>query len=155
MADPRILLTLASLPAAVGGGGKARLDHRGTVYYSTGDDGGGLLEFVYLAMFERTRQGVLEEGDIERLEDALLANPRAGAVLAGTGGVRKVRAAQRGRGKRGSARVAYLYVEAQATVYLVLAFPKNVRGALTAEQTRAVRSLAEAIRREPWPRARD
>ena len=132
-----------------------RLDHRGTVYYSTCDHGEEWLEFVYLHTFERTRAGVLSEAEVQSLEDALLVNPRAGDVVAGTGGVRKVRVAQQGRGKSGSARVIYLYVAEQSTVYLVLAYPKNVQGNLTAVQTRAVRALVQEIRDEPWPRRRE
>lgn len=112
------------------------------------------LEFVYLGMFERARKGVLSDAEVKALEDELLGNPRAGAVMVNTGGVRKVRAAQAQRGKSGSARVAYLYVEEQATVYFILAFPKNVQGNLTAGQKKAVRTLVSHIRQEEWPRRR-
>ena len=113
-----------------------------------------LLEFVYLGLFERTRKGVLSDAEMKEVEDALLANPRAGAVMANTGGVRKVRAAQEQRGKSGSARVAYLYVEEQATVYFILAFPKNVQGNLTDAQKKQVRTVVAQIRDEGWPRKR-
>jgi hypothetical protein len=123
------------------------------VYYISSRPG-ELLEFVYLTLFERTRHGVLDDGALRETEDALLANPRAGVVIGSTSGVRKVRAACEGRGKSGGARIVYLYVEEQATVYMILAFPKNVQGNLTADQKRLVRELVAEIRREPWPRAR-
>lgn len=90
----------------------------GTVYYiSRQQQGvGELLEFVYLGLFERTRKGVLTDAEMKAVEDALLANPRGGVVIVNTGGVRKVRAAQEQRGKSGSARVVYLYVEEQSTI---------------------------------------
>jgi hypothetical protein len=113
-----------------------------------------MLEFVYLALFERTRSGVLTDAEMKEVEDELLANPHAGVVMVNTGGVRKLRAAQAGRGKSGSARVVYLYVPEQATVYFILAFPKNVQGNLTAEQKKAVRSVVSHIRSEEWPRTR-
>ncbi|HEX6373935.1 MAG TPA: type II toxin-antitoxin system RelE/ParE family toxin [Longimicrobium sp.] len=113
-----------------------------------------LVEFVYLALFERTRKGVLTDAEMKEVEDALLANPRAGVVMVNTGGVRKVRAAQEFRGKSGSARVAYLYVEEQATVYFILAFPKNVQDNLTDEQKKQVRAVVAQIRDEDWPRTR-
>ena len=105
-------------------------------------------------LFERTRAGVLTDAEVKELEDELLANPRAGVVMVNTGGVRKVRAAQQGRGKSGSARVAYLYVPEQATVYFILAFPKNVQGNLTADQKKQVRGVVAQIRDEDWPRKR-
>lgn len=122
------------------------------MYYVLLRPDAGLLEFVYLDLFERTRKGVLDDAEMKTLEDDLLANPRAGAVMVNTGGVRKVRAAQQGRGKSGSARVAYLYVEEQDTIYFILAFPKNVQGNLTPEQKRLVRTLVGQVRQEHWPR---
>jgi hypothetical protein len=113
-----------------------------------------MLEFIYLPLFERTRKGVLDESEMKTLEDELLANPRAGVVIVNTGGVRKIRAAQDGRGKSGSVRVVYLFVEEQATVYFILAFPKNVQGNLTADQKRLVRTLVGQVKQEDWPRTR-
>lgn len=125
------------------------------MYYISRQQGGGeWLEFIYLALFERTRKGVLSEAEMKEVEDVLLASPRAGAVIVNTGGVRKVRAAQEGRGKSGSARVVYLYVEEQATVYFILAFPKNVQGNLTPEHKRQVCALVAQIKDEDWPRKR-
>ena len=124
------------------------------MYYVSEQFRGEWLEFVYIGVFERTRKGVLSDDEMKAVEDELLANPRAGDVMANTGGVRKVRAAQEQRGKSGSARVVYLYVEEHATVYFILAFPKNVQGNLTAEQKKQVRALVAQIRQEPWPRRR-
>lgn len=61
------------------------------------------LEFVRLPSFERTVDAVLSEDDIRELELVLLQEPRTGRVVQDTGGVRKVRAAPEGRGKRGGA----------------------------------------------------
>jgi hypothetical protein len=125
------------------------------VYYiSCQPPQGEFLEFVSLPLFERTRKGVLSDEEVKAVEDELLANPRAGVVMTNTSGVRKIRAAQEQRGKSGSARVAYLYVEEQATVYFILAFPKNVQGNLTAEQKKQVRALVAQIKAEDWPRTR-
>jgi hypothetical protein len=125
------------------------------VYYiSPEHTWGEFLEFVYLGLFERTRSGVLDDAEVKALEDELLTTPRLGKVMVNTGGVRKVRVAQQGRGKSGSARVAYLYVPEQATVYFILAFPKNVQGNLTADQKKQVRALVAQIKSEDWPRRR-
>jgi hypothetical protein len=111
-----------------------------------------LLEFVYTTLFERTRKGVLTDEEIKAVEDDLLNNPRAGAIMSNTGGVRKTRAAQEGRGKRGSGRVAYLYLPDRQTVYFVFAFPKNMQGNLTDAQKKLVREIVKKIGREEWPR---
>jgi hypothetical protein len=110
------------------------------------------LEFVSTPMFERTRKGVLSDDDVRGLENELLKNPEAGDVVSGTGGVRKTRAANEGHGKRGSVRVAYLYVQKWETIFFLFPFPKNVQGNLTADQKRAIRAEIRRITAESWPR---
>ena len=106
------------------------------------------LEFVFLPSFERTSNGVLSDEDIRELERELLVEPRKGPVMRDTGGVRKVRAAIEGRGKSGSARAIYLYVEAREKIYFLLCFPKNEQGNLTPEQTRRIRMLVAQLEAE-------
>lgn len=84
----------------------------------------------------------------------MLRDPESGVVMGNTGGVRKIRAAQEDRGKRGSARVVYLYVKEQQTIYLIFAFPKSVQGNLTDAQKKAVRGIVALIKAEEWPRKR-
>lgn len=110
------------------------------------------LEFVYTRLFQATRKGVLTDAEVRAVENALLENPEAGPMITDTGGVRKIRAAQEGRGKSGSARVVYLFVGWQRTVYFILAFPKNVQGNLTEAQKRIVREVVADIESEEWPR---
>jgi hypothetical protein len=56
------------------------------------------------------RDGELTDDDMVALEKDIIANPEAGDLVRGTGGLRKIRLGQRavGRGKRGGARVLYL-----------------------------------------------
>jgi hypothetical protein len=89
-----------------------------------------------------------KEADLHRLEDELLENPEAGDVVDSAAGVRKVRARIGERGKSGSARVVYLYVETRAKLYFLLAFPKNVQGSLTQDQKKVIRTLAAQLKRE-------
>jgi hypothetical protein len=106
------------------------------------------VEFVFLPSFERSSAGLLSEDDIRELENTLLEEPRKGAVMRDTGGVRKVRAAIEGRGKSGSTRVVYLYVEAREKIYFLLCFPKNEQANLTPEQTRRIRALVAQLEAE-------
>jgi hypothetical protein len=110
------------------------------------------LEFVHTRLFQATRKGVLTDAEVRAVENTLLENPEAGPMISATGGVRKIRAAQAGRGKSGSARVVYLYVGWQRTVYFILAFPKNVQGNLTDAQKKIVREVVADIESEEWPR---
>lgn len=112
------------------------------------DDERDLLEFVYTPLFERTRRDLLTDEEVQRIEQMLLGHPDAGDVMEGTGGVRKLRIALGGRGKRGSARLLYLYVRIRQTIYLIMTFTKNAQANLTDEQRKVVRQIAEAIKKE-------
>ena len=63
------------------------------------------LEFVLTQKFDRMTRDWLDDSTLHTLQVTLIEQPEAGAIVAGTGGVRKVRVALPGRGKSGSARV--------------------------------------------------
>ena len=106
-------------------------------------------EFVYTEPFRRCWKAMgLSDGDLKILEEILLANPRLGDVIEGTGGARKMRIQIENRGKSGGARVIYVDVFEKEKLYLLLAYPKNVQDDLTPEQRKQVRKLVEAIKKE-------
>lgn len=78
--------------------------------------------------------------------DFIAANPEAGDVIPGTGGVRKVRWARAGTGKRGGARVIYFYHDAGRPLYLLMVYAKARRENLTPDEKRAVGKLAAIIK---------
>ena len=61
----------------------------------------------------------------------LAAHPAAGDLIAGTGGLRKLRWALEGRGKRGGARVIYFLHSEQLPLFLLTAYAKNERADLS------------------------
>lgn len=64
----------------------------------------------------------------EEHDDLLLflaANPEEGALLQGTGGLRKLRWAMQGRGKSGGARIIYYYHNEDMPILLLAGFAKN------------------------------
>ncbi len=92
------------------------------------------MEFVRLHTFEKTASGLLSEAEIIEIEAILTANPNAGDVIPGSRGLRKIRVAAKGHGKRGGARVIYYHVHTQFLVLLILAYAKNEMEDLTAKQ---------------------
>lgn len=86
-----------------------------------------LYGFVRLPSYDESASEILTEGDEMALEQALLSNPEAGAVIAGTGGVRKIRVGRQGvgRGKRGGARVIYYFRASLGRIYLLFAYAKG------------------------------
>lgn len=117
------------------------------MWYTT--PGVGLLQFVRLPSYEQSSKGLLTDAD-ERVMEALLAdNPTVGAVVAATGGVRKVRLPLQGRGKRGGARVIYFYRAAVGRIYLILVYPKNEKDNLNAAEKQEMRRLTRILGAEP------
>jgi hypothetical protein len=71
--------------------------------------------FVETRLFTRLVGEYLDDDEYLALQNALTANPEAGTVIPGAGGVRKLRWATRGRGKRGGVRIIY-FLKVQAAV---------------------------------------
>lgn len=62
-------------------------------------------------------------------------------MIRGSGGLRKVRWALTGSGKRGGLRVIYYWSAADRAFYMLYAYTKNDQGDLTAAQARALGKL--------------
>ena len=79
-------------------------------------------EFVELPMFRKKWKSLgLTDKDLMRLEEELVADPKTGAVMQNTGGIRKMRFAFEHRGKSGSVRVIYVDFEVYEKIYLITA----------------------------------
>ncbi len=79
------------------------------------------------------------------LVDYLAHNPTAGELVPGTGGVRKLRWAIEGRGKRGGARVIYFYHHADIPLFALTAYPKNERADLSQKDRNDFRRLTKLL----------
>jgi hypothetical protein len=83
---------------------------------------------------------------IEEVAVYLIDRPDAGDVIPGLGGVRKLRWAAKGRGKRGGARIIYLYVVIAARIYLLRCYSKSERADLTTDEKKEVRQLVAYLK---------
>lgn len=97
-------------------------------------------------IFTRQTDKLFDEVEKRALIDFLAENPLAGDEIPGTGGVRKVRFAASGRGKRGGARIIYCYLDETMPLYALLAYAKSARGDMTPDETRTVAALAAALK---------
>ncbi len=70
-------------------------------------------------------------------------DPEAGEVIPGTKGLRKIRIAAHGRGKRGGARVIYYRFVDESRIALLLAYAKNVRDDLDADEKKILVKIIE------------
>ncbi|HEX5676798.1 MAG TPA: hypothetical protein VFX91_02400 [Alcanivorax sp.] len=65
--------------------------------------------FIETPIFTKRLRGLLDDESYADFQQELGNRPDMGDVIQGTGGLRKVRVASSGRGKRGGARVIYYY----------------------------------------------
>jgi len=75
----------------------------------------------------------------------LSMNPAAGVVVPGAGGVRKLRWALAGRGKRGGARVIYFFHNLQLPLFLLSVFAKNQRADLSQDEKNRLRDFTRRL----------
>ena len=77
------------------------------------------------------------------LQVHLARRPDAGDLIRGSGGIRKIRWAGSGRGKRGGLRVIYYWWVAQDRISMLLVYPKNEQDDLSADQVKQLRKALE------------
>ncbi len=103
------------------------------------------MRFVETPIFTRRLPEYLDDEGYRALQIALLLRPEQGPLIQRSGGLRKIRWAAEGRGKRGGIRVIYYWAPAEAVFYMLYLYAKNEQGDLTAEQ---VRLLGRLVREE-------
>ena len=69
----------------------------------------------------------LSDDDLAELQKEICDDPTRPPVIPGTGGIRKIRVKQEGRGKSGGARVLYGDFPEHGIVYLFAVYPKSVK----------------------------
>ncbi|HEY6804508.1 MAG TPA: hypothetical protein VI306_13100 [Pyrinomonadaceae bacterium] len=87
---------------------------------------------------------------LARIESDLIQNPERGAMVKGTHGVRKARVADPAslRGKSGSYRYLYLYLEHAGRIHLLYLFSKGEQADLSPQQKQIIGALSQEIRKE-------
>jgi len=88
---------------------------------------------------------LMTDDDRAVLVDYLALNPTAGAVVPGTGGVRKLRWGLKGRGKRGGARVIYFYHGRNLPLFALTAYAKNEREDLSQRDKNDFKRLTKVL----------
>ena len=84
-----------------------------------------MFTFVETKLFSRLVVEYLTDEEYVKLQGKLIQNSEAGAVVSGSGGVRKLRWAAAGRGKRAGYRVIYFARRAKGVVWMLTIYPKS------------------------------
>ena len=105
-----------------------------------------MLTVVETSAFARRAEKLLSAEEHEELIFYLALHPQAGDEIPGTGGVRKVRFAARGKGKSGGVRVIYYFFDEENPLYAIFLYGKNEQANLSPEQKREVATLAATLK---------
>ena len=103
------------------------------------------MRFVETTVFTRQITEMLPHDEYLLLQEALLRRPEQGAMIKDTGGVRKLRWAEEGRGKRGGLRIIYYWHPEREMFLMLYAYRKSEQKDLSAAQQKA---LAQVVRQE-------
>src|SRR5580693_3646037 len=101
---------------------------------------------LQLPKFKAEATELIGAGGIDAVAVYLIDHPDAGDVIPGAGGVRKLRWAARGKGKRGGARIIYVYVVTAARIYLLRCYAKSVKTDLTANEKQDLRQIVAHLK---------
>lgn len=91
--------------------------------------------------FLKDAEALITEADRAVLVALLASSPESGRIIPGTGGVRKLRWALPGGGKRGGARVIYYYHSEKIPLFMLAMYAKNERANLSQTERNAIKRL--------------
>ena len=104
-----------------------------------------MVEVKATPKFMRLAKKSMTQEAIQELIDFLALNPTKGALIAGTGGIRKLRfATGKGGGKRGGLRVLYYY-DGETIILLVALFKKADQENIDASEKEELRNLIKEL----------
>ena len=98
---------------------------------------------IETSIFTRQVQALLSNEEYRQLQLALIIHPEMGAVIPGSGGLRKVRWSIGGRGKRGGVRVIYYWAVVHDRILMLFMYAKNEQDDLTPERLKVLRRIIE------------
>ena len=101
------------------------------------------MEFIETSLFTRLIYDYLSEEEFLGLQVYLLRHPESGKIVSGSGGVRKLRWAVRGKGKSGGIRVIYYWKVSDDEIWLLTVYGKSERETIPAH---ILRQIAEEIK---------
>jgi mRNA-degrading endonuclease RelE of RelBE toxin-antitoxin system len=102
-----------------------------------------LVWFIETPVFSHQLSRVLSDDEYRALQTALILRPEQGALIQGSGGLRKIRWMLRGKGKRGGLRVIYYWDLKVDVVYLLFLYSKGRQEDLTPDQSKLLRRIVQ------------
>jgi len=107
-----------------------------------------VITIIETQQFTGKADKIMSAAEKDELFDFIARNPKEGDVISGTGGVRKLRFAIQGKGKRGGVRVIYYYYDDRNPVLLFTVFGKNEKSDLTKKEKNILYGIVQDIKKE-------
>ncbi len=101
------------------------------------------MKFIETPIFTKAVQELLEDDEYKSLQVALMLRAEQGAVIPGSGGLRKVRWGIKGKGKRGGLRVIYYWDKKTEFFYMLYIYFKSKKDDLSPDQLRLLSQLVK------------
>lgn len=92
----------------------------------------------------KRKQIIFQDYDLFKKE--LIMNPEKGAIVAGTGGTRKIRMKSASKGKRGGIRICYYYLVQDEEIYLLVLYAKNEKEDLSMDEKKDLKLLVNELK---------
>ena len=102
-----------------------------------------MFTFVETRLFSKLVVEYLSDEEYLKLQGKLIQDPEAGKVIRGSGGVRKLRWAAPGRGKRGGFRVIYYVRRSKEIIWMLTIFPKSETDSIPGHILKRIREEIE------------
>ena len=103
------------------------------------------MEFIETPTFTRLVQELLPDEQYHKLQVSMMEDPTSGAIIKGSGGIRKLRYALPNTGKSGGVRVIYYWVSAKGIFYMLPIYPKSAKDNLTDREIAILRELVKEL----------
>jgi hypothetical protein len=102
--------------------------------------------FIETSQFTAILDNYLNDDEYRELQNYLLENPNIGAIIRGSGGIRKLRWAARGKGKSGGIRVIYYYAPTPDHIYFLTVYGKDEQENIDAATLKRLAKLLEKLK---------
>jgi hypothetical protein len=98
---------------------------------------------IETSIFTKKIKTLLDDDEYRVLQNHLVEIPSSGDIIQGSGGIRKIRWAIKGRGKRGGMRIIYYWATSRDQIFMLYAYAKNEHNDLTKDQLSVLRKTVE------------
>jgi len=105
------------------------------------------MEFIETHQFTRQVLELMPDARYRLIQNELAQNPLAGDPIPGGGGIRKIRAALPGTGKRAGTRIIYYWQKSKDRIFMLVVYAKAYKTDLDPLQAAAFKALVKEIER--------